>query len=334
MLISEVAEVRWNGNNKKHYTSKGYKFTKMKDVFYAKIEDLKISRKAIIEIQCDYCGDIFKRSYAEYIDQTSKSIIKKDCCYDCRQTKAKEGMLLKYGVDRNVQMSSVKTRMSEKRRLDSQIIIDTFNNAGLSILTDEFDYRNSMTPIKFICNKHQELGIQETTYTIIRQGGAGCKQCRYDKISNENCHMWKGGTSPLHTYLRGKIREWKQQTMERYNYKCGLTGLPFDDIHHIYGFNEIVNELLDTTNIPRHDEISKYTDIELKMLEEQCVDLHNKYGLGICLVKDLHKLYHAKNMGNKDTQKEFNDFKNNYLAGMYDDELKDGLKAKNLDEIL
>lgn len=45
--------MKWNTNNKTWYESKGYVFTKYKDEFKVKVEDLPFGSGAIIEVKCD-----------------------------------------------------------------------------------------------------------------------------------------------------------------------------------------------------------------------------------------------------------------------------------------
>lgn len=46
----------------------------------------------------------------------------------------------------------------------------------------------------------------------------------------------------LSKFFRGHIQSWKTCSMEACNYQCILTGDKNFDIHHLYGFNYIVNE--------------------------------------------------------------------------------------------
>ena len=52
-LISQVILVKWNSTNKKHYESKGYKFTKMGDEFEIKVKDLSNGSGVKVEVKCD-----------------------------------------------------------------------------------------------------------------------------------------------------------------------------------------------------------------------------------------------------------------------------------------
>lgn len=105
MLLTKTIKVKWNPKNKDWYESKGYKFTKWKDEFEVKVEDLSESNSTVrVEVLCDYCLEegketIIKKSYHTYIQQNKNSIIHKDCCKKCSPKKVKEISLVKYGVE-------------------------------------------------------------------------------------------------------------------------------------------------------------------------------------------------------------------------------------------
>lgn len=57
-LISKTVMVKWNSANKKWYESKGYIFTKWKEEFEVKVEDLSNGSHALVNVKCDCCGNI------------------------------------------------------------------------------------------------------------------------------------------------------------------------------------------------------------------------------------------------------------------------------------
>lgn len=54
---NQLVQTIWNNFTKKYYVNKGYKFTKIFDIFYVDIKDLKENSNAKIICYCDYCGE-------------------------------------------------------------------------------------------------------------------------------------------------------------------------------------------------------------------------------------------------------------------------------------
>lgn len=341
MLLSKEIEIKLTGSTIKYYEDLGYyipkhidkqnrvsvkKGTKIK----VKVDDLSHGTHTKVKVKCDYCGEEFEKAYYKYIEQKNKTNIQKDACIKCSSIKSKEVLFDKYGVTQNTQIPKVRKKLSENQREDENKVREDFKKLGYEIVEEFFNYINDTKKIKFICSKHPEEGVQETNYRVIKYHSGGCRKCRYDKISGENCHLWKGGTTPIETYLRDRIGDWKKETMEHDNYICQLSGLKFDVIHHIYPFINIVNETLKETNIENKSSISEYNDIELDKLTKQCLDLHKRYGLGICLNLQLHLLYHAKYHKNElINYTTFEEFNKKYYNGEFDDELNEELKSYN-----
>lgn len=89
MLISNEIEVKWWVNTRNHYENLGYKFTKYRDVFKVKIEDVFKYSSYKVKVKCDYCGKIIHIPYSKHtINKTD--ITKKDCCKKCSELKKRE----------------------------------------------------------------------------------------------------------------------------------------------------------------------------------------------------------------------------------------------------
>lgn len=115
MIIEKEYEVRWNSSNKKHYTSKGYIFTKMKEPFFVKVNDLAKSSLTEVDYQCDYCKGFGKKKYKDLID--GRKIIEKDACGKCRWEKIKESNYKKYGkMPQQLDVIKDKTRKTIQER--------------------------------------------------------------------------------------------------------------------------------------------------------------------------------------------------------------------------
>lgn len=115
MLLTKTVEIKWTNKIKKHYVDKGYEFTKIGDSFKVRVEDLTNGSHATVEVQCDYCKKIVKKSYRDYLRQHNNSIIKKDCCLGCVKIKSSESNMIKYGVKNVFQVKEYQEK--QKRTL-------------------------------------------------------------------------------------------------------------------------------------------------------------------------------------------------------------------------
>ena len=121
-----------------------------------------------------------------------------------------------------------------------------------------------------------------------------CPSCRKKISFGKNSAHWKGGRSSLNSFLRVSIKEWKADSLKAANYKCDITNKNgYLEVHHLYkNFRDIVSETLEITHLDLRDNVGKYSQEELKLLLETCVDLHYKYGLGVCLLREYHLEFH------------------------------------------
>ncbi len=351
MLKSTEVEVIINSKTMKYYESKGYNINslKRKDDHYrftvpkgtkllVKVEDLPESSNIYVDIECDYCGKIFPRIYNDYNNKSKKSIIKKDCCEDCKGIKNKEIFNLKYGVDNPMKLEQFKIKsinssldkysvehasqlkenkqyLREFKRTDFKIVKKDFFDANFILLITEEEYENSAQYMKCICNNHPDI-IQYKKYSHLKEGHI-CKYCAFENNSGENNYNWKGGISKLKSYLSHIIIPWKKDSMKNCNYKCILTGKRFDDIHHLYGFNSILDETLNSLNLEYKDIINEYLEDHLKQISDKFLELHYKYPLGVCLTKEIHMLFHSIYKYGRNTPQQFTEFQQRYNDGEF-----------------
>lgn len=175
MLLTEEVELRWNNRFKSYYESKGYVFTKQNDEFIVKIEDvLPNSNKAIVDVLCDYCKtNIVSKTYQNY--NKEREIIQKDCCKECSSKKTKEVSKLKYGVESWTQLESSKKQIGNaNKKYTQKEVEDIFENKGYELLSV---YKNYKTKLDFLCKKHIDLGIQQTTLNSVIKSKHNCKEC-------------------------------------------------------------------------------------------------------------------------------------------------------------
>ncbi len=141
-----------------------------------------------------------------------------------------------------------------------------------------------------------------------------------DPLAGERNGNWQGGITELYAFLRNNISEWKQESIKQSNYKCILSGKAFDDIHHLYSFDFIVQDTLSELNLPIHRHINDYTKDELSDIIKVCQRLHMD-NIGVCLTRGIHKLFHDTYGYGNNTPEQFEEFRVNYIKGKYDMEV-------------
>lgn len=182
-------------------------------------------------------------------------------------------------------------------------------NPNIEIISS--NYTNVSTLL--VCKCKLDGEIFNTTWNRI-QSGHGCPQCFIESETGENCHLWKGGITPLAFYLRYQIQQWRVDSFVKYNSRCDITGSNKEcQIHHFHNFSNIVIETLQKLNLPIYKQINEYTKEELKSIEDACNKLHYDYGLGICLCKEEHKLFHSAYGIKNNTEEQYILFKENRL---------------------
>ena len=131
------------------------------------------------------------------------------------------------------------------------------------------------------------------------------------RTKEKSCYMG------IHDYLRANNIFWKQEAMKNSKYKCVLTNNRFDDIHHIHSFNLIVSEVIELLNIDLQKSMDDFSKDELKEILLTFRDIQSSYPVGVCLSKEIHKLFHDIYGYGNTTEKEWNEFVTNYRNNKY-----------------
>lgn len=111
MLIpNQMIEVKWVPLSKDWFENKGYIFTRYRDSFYVKAEDLPLSSHKVVKVKCDYCGDIINKEFVSYLKKKDGSL---DSCNKCKKFKIKETIQDVYGCDAFFQTDVFKEKSRE-----------------------------------------------------------------------------------------------------------------------------------------------------------------------------------------------------------------------------
>lgn len=111
----------------------------------------------------------------------------------------------------------------------------------------------------------------------------------------------------LYEFLRKRNKQWKKDSAAKCKYKCVATGGAFNEIHHPYGMNLILNEALEYAKIDLKP-FDEYSSQDLGRILEVFLETQKKYPLGICLAKSVHKSFHDKYGYGNNTPDQFDNF--------------------------
>lgn len=117
-------------------------------------------------------------------------------------------------------------------------------------------------------------------------------------------------------YIRHNNVDWKRRSAKCCNYQCVFTGDSNFEIHHKYSFNLILKEAMRDDRWINKD-IIDYDEFELKFILSIFNEYQDKYPLGICVSKSIHKLFHLIYGNRYNTIEQWNEFEKNYKNGLY-----------------
>lgn len=103
-------------------------------------QNLKLVTRSLekINIICDYCGDIYQKSYCDWYKKQSDSqnINKKDACKKCRSKKREETSMMKYGVRVPSQAAEIKSKAS-KTKGGTGIVVSNLHDEIINLYVDD-----------------------------------------------------------------------------------------------------------------------------------------------------------------------------------------------------
>lgn len=194
-LLTKEVIVKWNGANRKHYESLGYKWSKQGDSFKIPVQDLPSGSKIMVTTSCDYCGEQHNLTWQHFLSgrkSSDKDVCSSSTCRGKKRTENTKGSFRVLGDYPNL-LKEVYSKNSTKAKEE---------------LT------GSHKKIKWQCSRCSF--IWEATIAN-RVNGSGCPSCNRLKNSvpitkshKKLVEEWYDSRNPLYFTKNSSIRvQWK-----------------------------------------------------------------------------------------------------------------------------
>lgn len=184
-------------------------------------------------------------------------------------------------------------------------------------------YTDYSQPLSFICNKHEEQGIQSIIMKNFNRRNFPCKHCLSEYMSQSmlgsKSSSWKGGVYGINRYIRDSnfMNDWRKDSFIKYNYKCAITGKNgYLELHHPYSLSKIIKDCIDDLHIELKDTIGEYSEYDLNNIRSYIKNKHDEIA-GIPLIPEVHSLFH-KIYGTDNTPEQFDDFQHRFNTGEFE----------------
>lgn len=231
--------------------------------------------------------DLLKSIYADY---TNEEIIEK--FFPNRTIRSLESTADKYGFSgkseetykRSCVIRGIKCSEKNKGR-----VMSDETKQKLSVIRKEY-YKTHSSPMK-----GKKLSDERRREISLRNQGkwSGNNNPRVlNPFKGKDNPNWKGGITALYQELRSDTKQWLLDSAEFTSYNCVITGLNFDNVHHLYPFKDIVNDVFNNIGIDKRKNISEYSNEDELTIRNELIRLHKLYGYGASLNKEVHKLFH------------------------------------------
>ena len=202
---NQTIKVSWHSQNKEHYIDKGYVFTKYRDSFMVKAEDLSRSATAVVKVICDYCGEEYEMTWFHYREIQNKN--QKCSCYNCRHKKRYENDL-----------------RERQLKLYEKALIACAEKEYILVSNAE-DIKNNTSYISYICPIHGEQKMRINNLI----NGRECPYCNYDNASKRH-RLSSDEAEQRIAHLKGRLLN-KQDYTNRFErnlmIECAYCGTPF-----------------------------------------------------------------------------------------------------------
>lgn len=111
----------------------------------------------------------------------------------------------------------------------------------------------------------------------------------------------------LTKYIRDRNYKWRERSIEAANGKCIITGLPFQEVHHLRSFSLMLDEVLEELHL-ENELFEEYPEEEMIPIAEKFFEVQDSYPLGACLTRKVHLKFHNLYGYYYNTEDQFEEF--------------------------
>lgn len=221
---------------------------------------------------------------------------------------------------RGCKYCGAENRNKNRRKYNIDTIGEEFKSRKYTLMSKEFTSLDAH--LTYTCDIHPEDDIQFVTYANFKNAKHNCKSCCLNYSKGSTAGNWKGGLTPLYNCLRTHIYQWIEDSKKESKCKCILTGKKSSLVHHLYGFNTILAETLEVLNFKWDKtvgiKLEDLSDVLLEQIKVKFLELHYHYGLGVCVSRKYHNLFHSLYGSGNNTPEQFREFVIRYELGEFE----------------
>ena len=168
-------------------------------------------------------------------------------------------------------------------------------------------YKYSEDDIEFIKENYENMSDEEIG-EYLHRAPASIKECRRKHGLYRRDPNGPTNYIDILRFIQAHNSDWKKRSMAECGYKCVISGEHFDDIHHLYAKNLILEQALAKEGIKMPENINDCSDENKEKILNAFFKEHENYPLGVCLNKKYHKMFHAMYGFGGNTPEQFRDF--------------------------
>lgn len=283
-----------------------------------------LHKESMRKTAIDLTGKRFDRLVVIGIDEqktNKKRGIYWICQCDCGNIKSIRSENLRKGQTKSCGCLNVETATKKGKNNAKDLTGQRFGKLVVKRKTDERKGSFCVWECECDCGNTYKVASG-----LLRNGTVKSCGCLHkETCSGSGSYMWKGGITAIKEHLRHFTKQWDKEIRQKYNGYCCITGEKVNSrtgtVHHLFGFNMIIDQAHLENNIDFKSQVQDYSKEELEILENYVLEKHKNLENGVLLSKKIHKLFHRKYKYGNNTPEQFEEFKERYMAGEFDNEL-------------